>query len=296
MRPGRVFVGENFDDQDPANMWPGRWSAHWESDDPKLWTQGPQGVSAQDAIAWGREQADVVLIRPGDTDVHYSAGSVEEQDCPRWPNGQELARRRDGERPDDWPSLPSTRNWTAAVLVEALRRAGAGRYRIDLPDLWPAITAWWSTPVTDLGPSDQQLLRFLLALAPTKNETGRPVFAGTPPEEIAGQELVRLDFRRRFENGAESGDGRALSGGATVTFWYPYGDAWRRLRERSSWIEMGLSTPQIDLSSPSNGGVADLIQRITVSGVLDAAARQPALALTVDDVQHDHWLSVVRHQ
>lgn len=294
MKPGRVFIGEDFDDQGLGEMWPGRWSAHWESDDGQSWTQGPQGVSAQDAIAWGREQADIVLIRPGDTDVHYSAGSLVEPDCPLWPDGQELPRRRSGERPDEWPSLPMTRDWTATLLVEALTRTSVGTGPIDLPDLLPTIAEWWSTPVTDLGPSGQQSLGFLLSLAPATYEEDVAASAGTPPREIAGRELVRLDFKMRFENVIDPRHPGALSGGATLSVWYAYDEVWKRLRERSNWIEMGLSTPQIDLSPPLNGGSAELVQLITESGVVGAAAEQPALALSVFDDQADQRLSVVR--
>lgn len=294
MKPGRVFVGEDFDDQAPASMWPGRWSAHWESEDPKLWTQGPQRVSAQDTIAWGREHADIVLIRPGDTDIHYSAGDLEEPYCPRWPNGRELPRRRDGERPEGWPSLPMTRDWDAARLLEALNRIGVRTGQIDLPVLWPAIAAWWSIPVADLGPTGRQLLEFRLSLAPATNDEGAPVFAGTPPKEIAGNELVRLDFKGNFETVVDRRHQGALSGGATLTLWYAYTNAWKGLRERSNWIELGLSTPQIDMSLGLDGDAAEFIQCITESGVLSTAAKQPALALSVIDDLNNHRLSFVR--
>jgi hypothetical protein len=101
MKPGVVFVGEDLDgglDGDGTYLlWAGCWSAHWESDDGQSWTQGPKGVSAQEAITWGREHAEIVLIRPGPSDTHYSAGVRPPHgvpDCPRWPDGQELPRRR----------------------------------------------------------------------------------------------------------------------------------------------------------------------------------------------------------
>lgn len=294
MTPGRVFIAEESDDHDPGEMWPGRWWAHWESEDPKHSVEGPQGVSAQDAIAWGREHADIVLIRPGDTDVHYSAGSLEEPDCPLCPDGQELPRRRSGERPDDWPSLPMTRDWTATLLTEALTRTGVRTGRIDLPELLPTIAEWWSTPVSDLGPSGQQSLEFRLSLTPATYEEDVAASAGAPPKQIAGRELVRLGFKMQFERVVAPRHQGALSGGGTLTLWYAYGDAWKRLRERSSWIELGLGTPQIVLSPAPNGGPADLIQLITESGVLDAAAEQPALALSVFDDQDDWRLTVVR--
>jgi hypothetical protein len=79
-----------------------------------------------------------------------------------------------------------------------------------------------------------------------------------------------------------------------LTLWYAYTDAWKRVRERSNWIEMGLSTPQIDMSLRLDGDAAELIQRITESGVLSAAAEQPALALSVIDDHNDQRLSFVR--
>src|SRR5687768_7453200 len=101
MKPGVVFVGELAGDE--PFMWSGRWGVHWESDDGRDWKPGPDGVSAAEAIAWGRERADVVLIRPGDSNTQYSAGARApepqpddwQSDFPRWPEGQELPLRRE---------------------------------------------------------------------------------------------------------------------------------------------------------------------------------------------------------
>jgi hypothetical protein len=97
-KEGTVFVGEDFDEE--MFMWPGAFSAHWESPDGKQFREGPQGVSAQEAIEWGRERADVVYIRPGDSDVYYSAGlrhpdSGEDDETPIWPDGTVVSRRRE---------------------------------------------------------------------------------------------------------------------------------------------------------------------------------------------------------
>jgi hypothetical protein len=98
MRHGTAFVWEDVDDTDP-DICAGRWSTYWEGGGAHL--QGPQGVSAQQAIAWAREHADVVLVMPADSDVHYSAGQRRPEpegwgswDFPPWPEGQELPRRR----------------------------------------------------------------------------------------------------------------------------------------------------------------------------------------------------------
>lgn len=93
---GIVFVGEDFDDEPGWES--GRWSTHWESDDGGVFRSGPEGVSLTEAISWGRRQASIVLVRPGDSDIHYSAGTRrpepdDDGDYPEWPEGQELPRR-----------------------------------------------------------------------------------------------------------------------------------------------------------------------------------------------------------
>lgn len=96
-KDGTVFIGEDFDDEDPW-VWPGRFSAHWEADDGSEFVQGPKGVSLDEAIAWGRSRGDVVLVRPGDSDVYYSAGTShptdDSDDLPVWPERATVQRRR----------------------------------------------------------------------------------------------------------------------------------------------------------------------------------------------------------
>ena len=93
-RVGRVFVGEDFDEE--MYVCPGTFSAHWEAPDGQSFKQGPRGLSAQEAIEWGRSQADEVYIRLGDSDVHYSAGAVHPHspDDPVWTDGTVVPRRR----------------------------------------------------------------------------------------------------------------------------------------------------------------------------------------------------------
>jgi hypothetical protein len=94
-RSGMVYVGEDSGGDD-LSVWSGRWSAHWEpSTGEAAPREGPRGVSASDAIAWSRAQADVVLIRPGDSTTLYSAGRRHRKNVPLWPEGQELPRRGD---------------------------------------------------------------------------------------------------------------------------------------------------------------------------------------------------------
>lgn len=114
-----------------------------------------------------------------------------------------------------------------------------------------------------------------------------PVFAGGPPEPIAGRELVCLELGREFCERTGPNSRTGIGGGAGVVFWYAYNTNWQRLRERSDWIEMGFGTPQIDESNLSRSR-AELIDYIDgESGVLETAAQQPALALVVGDAGDD---------
>jgi hypothetical protein len=95
-RSGTVFIGEDLD-REESSMWSGRWSAYWEPAESGAAREELRGISASEAITWGRARADVVLIRPGDSVVHYSAGHRHSggEDLPVWPEGKKLERRRD---------------------------------------------------------------------------------------------------------------------------------------------------------------------------------------------------------
>jgi hypothetical protein len=98
-RPGIVLIAEDPEGDD-SYSWSGRFSVRWESADGESFMRGPDGVSAEEAIRWGREHADVVLIRPGDSDAYYSAGmEPPPPDCDvasplEWRAGTEIPRRR----------------------------------------------------------------------------------------------------------------------------------------------------------------------------------------------------------
>ena len=103
-KPGIVFIGEDveFDDQSPPQLWfTGRFAAHWESEDGQDFRNGPEGVTADEAIAWGREQAEVVQIRVGDGELggadfgYFSAGRRQppDDDLPVWPGSMTIPRR-----------------------------------------------------------------------------------------------------------------------------------------------------------------------------------------------------------
>src|SRR5262245_36680026 len=121
MNPGKVFIAEDFDHWphvDVADLiirgvdlrtlsgpgdvmcFTGRFDAHWESDDDQEFKHGPEGVSVEEAIAWGRSQADVVWVRVGNGDLggdeagQFSAGTRHpDPDIPVWPEGLEVTAR-----------------------------------------------------------------------------------------------------------------------------------------------------------------------------------------------------------
>jgi hypothetical protein len=78
------FVAEDFDPDDGSRLM-GRFSVHWESRDHRGHEQGPQGVSAEEAIAWARRHATQVSVLLYDDDSIYSAGEVPYAELPPWP-------------------------------------------------------------------------------------------------------------------------------------------------------------------------------------------------------------------
>ncbi len=95
-------------------------------------------MSASEAIAWGRAQADIVLIKPGDSLQHYSAGHRHPggEDLPVWPQGKELERRRDPrhaylDRPAGSPAILWRVKYSFSLTITDLARF-AEQYRLGL--------------------------------------------------------------------------------------------------------------------------------------------------------------------
>jgi hypothetical protein len=100
-RRGTIFV---------APFAEGGFSAYWDAEDgqsrPEFLEQGPVRCEVEEAIAWGRERSDRVVVRLGQTDdTVYSAGSERLTDhtdnlVPLWPpaNG-EFSGTNDSRRP-----------------------------------------------------------------------------------------------------------------------------------------------------------------------------------------------------
>ncbi len=136
LRLATVLIGEDFD-REEFSIWSGRWSAHWESQaGDGLTREGPQGVSASEAIAWGCSQADVVLIKPGDSSTYYSAGKIPEEEFPIWPRHKELPRRRDAgraylDRPADSQPIAWRVGYSFTLAIADLSQF-AQHYRLSL--------------------------------------------------------------------------------------------------------------------------------------------------------------------
>jgi hypothetical protein len=93
VRPGRVWIAEDFD-REEFGFLTGLFSAHWEGPDDQR-KQGPRSVPVEEALAWGRGRADVVLIRSGESN-YFSAGvrQPEGEKLPEWPADARFSRRR----------------------------------------------------------------------------------------------------------------------------------------------------------------------------------------------------------
>jgi hypothetical protein len=87
------FVAEDFDPEDGSRLM-GTFSVHWESRDHAEHEHGPQGVSAEEAIAWARRHATQVSVLLYDDDSIYSAGEVPYKDLPPWPEAGMVLRPR----------------------------------------------------------------------------------------------------------------------------------------------------------------------------------------------------------
>jgi hypothetical protein len=87
------FVAEDFDPEDGSRLM-GTFSVHWESREHAEHEQGPQGVSAEEAIAWARRHATQVSVLLYDDASIYSAGEVPYTDLPPWPEAGMVLRPR----------------------------------------------------------------------------------------------------------------------------------------------------------------------------------------------------------
>ena len=85
-RDGIVFLAETVLD-DLAEPTDPAFYGHWELVDPPTFLeQGPGWASAEEAIAWGRSRAEIVLIRIGMPGTYYSVGSRHSgESLPEWP-------------------------------------------------------------------------------------------------------------------------------------------------------------------------------------------------------------------
>ena len=91
-----MWIAEESD----GAFWSGRFSAECQALECRgAERRGPQGVSADEAIAWARAHGRMVFIRPGDSLHYYSAGDEpgsagRDQHTPPWPaGGRPLGRR-----------------------------------------------------------------------------------------------------------------------------------------------------------------------------------------------------------
>jgi hypothetical protein len=83
-----VFIAEDpWAGEDDSPRFYGHWEAA-EVGSNELLEQGPGWDDADEAIAWGRERASIVLIRVGPMPQRYFSAGLEQppdQTLPQWP-------------------------------------------------------------------------------------------------------------------------------------------------------------------------------------------------------------------
>jgi hypothetical protein len=85
---GTVYIAPSGDvptgrmvDPDTSSFW-----VSWQDEGLDDVIESDDIVGAEAAIAWGRERADVVVIRLGHTDdTYFSAGDITDPSGPSWP-------------------------------------------------------------------------------------------------------------------------------------------------------------------------------------------------------------------
>jgi len=177
--------------------------------------------------------------------------------------------------------------------LDGLASAGTLAGAIDLPLVWPILSAWWRIPVVGVAPEDDEF-EFLLSIAPAGAIRGKGLFADEPPPAIAGVDLVQIDFGREFVHRTGPGSSIGLPGGVAVTLWYAVGPAWAKVPEQTDeWIDLGLSTPHID--DHSHGGrLSGYMERLERSAAFQTAWRERARALRLAFDDRDDVLVVGR--
>lgn len=69
-----AYVAEAHDAEEPGRL-SGRFGVGWASEDGEEHSEGPEYLSAEEAITWAREHAPRVLVRI-DADTHFTAGEA----------------------------------------------------------------------------------------------------------------------------------------------------------------------------------------------------------------------------
>jgi hypothetical protein len=105
---GRAWISQTTDlDQLPSDF-----VGYWETDDddPRVLEDGLRWSSLEEALAWARERAPVIMIRLATTD-YFSAGRDQPRwrpDAPRWPvDGGGGSRSRGACDPSSGPQCAS---------------------------------------------------------------------------------------------------------------------------------------------------------------------------------------------
>jgi hypothetical protein len=170
-----------------------------------------------------------------------------------------------------------TRRHVGPALLDALEAAGVAAGNLHFLAIWGQLAGWLQEPAVDVEPAED-CQDFYLSQTPATVDDADTPFSGESPVEIAGQDLICVEFGRRFARRVGPFSTVGL-GGATVTLWYLGGPAWRSLRETPEWIDMGPATCNYDWSTTAETPDV-LVRALEPAPVLAICSAQSPLALT----------------
>jgi hypothetical protein len=150
-----VWIAEDEEPDGVSGDWlhSGTFYGHLERDEELV--EEFEGLSLEEALAWGRARSDRVFIRYGESD-YFSAGETPEPSVPTWPPAElpEFTRRRpQSQRWKDRTESDALIDWDVELLLEPaelpIDRAARDRAAELVAAIADDIAASWDSRAVD---------------------------------------------------------------------------------------------------------------------------------------------------